>query len=174
MEVSVVKVVKEDIKYLYAYITQSYWDGAEISKDGGNTFEDVSEDGNQIPDCMFIKNDEVETGEKYFIKRTAGEKIFPLYINVDTGRVENWPIEAGVSMRLYWKVRDEGLYQYKNADKVTLHEIYDYVPDEMCIGESNDGDYVIMNIDSEGNIDGWNGQDVADTLKEITWQKFKD
>lgn len=172
MEITVIKEVKENIKYLYAYLAQDWWDSAEISLDGGETFKAVEEDGVEIPGYMFTNCNYIQTNEKYFKERNKNRKIFPLFINVDTGHVENW--HQGIAMNIYWKIVDEGLYQYRNEDGAVIYEMYDYVPGELAINDDGYGDYVIINIDKDGNIENWNPSEVKATLQEYCKNKYID
>ena len=170
MKINRKKVVEEDIKYLYAHLHSNWWDGAQISKNGGE-FEEVDEDGSQISGFLRLFNSPTNTGYSNFVKN---DRVFSLKINVDTGEVVNWPkkIEGwpkGIAMHIYWKIVDEGLYQYLDNSNNIIFEYEGYVPSELAIGEAGYGDYVILNIDANGMIENWDpkiaAREIAETIE---------
>lgn len=156
MKISRKKVVEEDVKYLYAHLHDDWWDGAEISRDGAE-FEDVDEDGSQISDMLKPFN--APTNIERFKNFVKDDNIFSMKINVDTGEVVGWP--KGTIMNIYWKIVDEGLYQYLDENDNIIFEYDGYVPNELAIEEEGYGDYVILNIDADGKIEHWNPVKIA-------------
>lgn len=72
-------------------------------------------------------------------------------IEIDTGRIIDWP--DGKDAELYLKVCDEGVYELRNANgRVAILE-GTYVPHGVIPGEY--GDYVSLNIASDGVITNW-------------------
>lgn len=74
-------------------------------------------------------------------------------IDVDTGKIVNWP--EGNTAMIHYKVCDGGVYSIIDTDGDFIMSIDGYVPSMMCPKNSGYGDYVIMDIDKEGYIDGW-------------------
>jgi uncharacterized protein YuzE len=75
-------------------------------------------------------------------------------IDVDSGIITNW--KQGVTANVHYKVCDDGSYYLKDKDdNVVLSIESDYVPDTLCIEEQGYGDYIIMSIDENGKIVGW-------------------
>ena len=74
-------------------------------------------------------------------------------IELDTGKVKDWP--NGVTADIHYKVCDAGEYQLLNADGITVVEKDGYVPNIMSPCGEGYGDYVIMEIDGEGQIQNW-------------------
>ena len=74
-------------------------------------------------------------------------------IDVDTGKILDWP--QGTVASVHYKVCDEGGYTLldKNRNLILYYE--GYVPKCMCPGGDGFGDYVIMTIDGDGVIEGW-------------------
>jgi hypothetical protein len=73
-------------------------------------------------------------------------------IDVDNGIVKNW--ESGVTAKIHYKVCDAGSYYLKDSDGKTWMSIEDnYVPNRLIPGKY--GDYIIMNIDENGQIAEW-------------------
>lgn len=82
-----------------------------------------------------------------------GELWCPL-ITFDTGVITNWTI--GVKADIHFKVCDSGSYYLIDENgEIVLSIEGDYVPACMCPGGSGYGDYIIMQIDENGVIDGW-------------------
>ena len=74
-------------------------------------------------------------------------------IDNSTGIIENWPV--GISMKTWFKLRDEGNYELLDDDKNSILTITDsYVPDIIC--ENGGGDYLEFDIDENGKIKNWN------------------
>lgn len=76
-------------------------------------------------------------------------------INIENGRVEDWP--DGTEASVHYKVCDDGEYWLLDANKNRIAKYRsDYVPDLLSPMDQSFGDYIIMNIGSDGIIDGWN------------------
>ena len=83
-------------------------------------------------------------------------------INVDTGQILEWPQDT--IARIHYKVCDEcGIKITENG--VVIYEDEDYVPDFLCPLEEGFGDYIIMDIDGNGFIKGWNENQVHSFLE---------
>lgn len=67
-------------------------------------------------------------------------------IDIEKGCIVGWP--KGTTAQVHYKICDDGTYYLLDSDFKQLYELESYVPD--FIGE--DGDYLIMSIDEEGNI----------------------
>lgn len=123
-----IKVTKEvEITTLEINAKVRYWEDATI-----NGVED--ENGDLTP----CKN---------------GEMWQPV-INIDTGVITNW--KQGVKADVHFKVCDAGSYYLKDAEDNTVLAIeQDYVPKIACPKENGYGDYIIMDIDENGQIANW-------------------
>jgi len=74
-------------------------------------------------------------------------------IDVTNGRINNW--EDGNTAKIHYKVCDDGQYTLIDKyDKIILSND-SYVPDTLSPKENGFGDYVIMDIDEDGFIQGW-------------------
>lgn len=119
-------VTKEfDVEYLFVEAGVRYWEDATI--DG---IQD--EDGN-IP-CR------------------DGDCWKPL-ININTGKIINWT--QGVRANIHYKVCDNGTYKLLDANMELIKKIRDYVPKMLSPKEEGWGDYIIMDIDADGQIKDW-------------------
>ena len=75
-------------------------------------------------------------------------------IDFETGKVFDWP--RGTYARIHYKVCDEGEYWLEDADGLRLKRKVGYVPEELIsVGHNSGGDYIILKINSDGFIEGW-------------------
>jgi len=119
-------VTKEfDIEYLFVEAGVRYWKDAII-----NGIED--KDGN-IP-CR------------------DGDCWKPL-ININTGKIVNWI--QGVRATTHYKVCDNGTYKLLDSNMELIKKIRDYVPKMLSPKAEGWGDYIIMDIDPDGQINDW-------------------
>lgn len=168
MKIKIKKIVEEDIKYLFAHLHDDWWDGAEISRDGGE-FEEVDEDGSQIKDLLKPFDYPSQTRFKKYIAKD--DPVFSMKIDVETGEVIGWP--KGIAMNIYWKIVDEGLYQYLDTNDNIIFEYDGYVPIELAINDDGYGDYVILNIKSDGFIENWDAKNAAWQIEESIKSELK-
>ena len=123
-----IKVEKEvDIKYLQVKAEVRYWEDANINGE-------CSEEGDFIP---------FKEGDMWCPK-----------IDIDLGIVVDWP--KGTIAEIHFKVCDCGSYYLQDEKCETILSIEDYyVPTIMCPKEEGYGDYIIMDIDENGQIQDW-------------------
>jgi hypothetical protein len=114
-----------------------------------------------------IKTLSVEAGVRYWQDATVngtedtdgtlipcrdGELWKPV-IDIESGIITNW-IKGNTASIHY--VCDSGSYHLLDAEGNRVKSIEnDYVPDIMCPVGGGYGDYIIMNVDSDGKIDRW-------------------
>lgn len=125
-----------EVKYLHADCGVRYWEDASV-----NGVED--ENGDLIP-CK------------------EEDRWKPL-IDLETGKILNW--EQGKTADTHYKVCDDGVYTLLDENKEAIKEIDGYVPSVMCPEENGYGDYVIMEIDENGQIANWEA-DLSDFIEE--------
>ena len=155
------KCIKEiDFSYLDCYLFSRYWEDSDISLNGSD-FEEVKEDASNLPQSMMYLGDETITSYKGFY----GEKCFRMKIDFETGKILNW--EQGYKMKIHWKVVDQGVYSYYDKDNNLIDKLEDYVPDFLGVDNDSYGDYVIMSVNEDGQIDNWNPNTVARDIQEM-------
>lgn len=137
MKVVIKKTKNVEAKILSVNAGVRYWEDATV-----NGVEDI--DGTLIP----CKNSNSWCPE----------------IDIDNGKIINW--EIGKVAQIHYKVCDSGSYYIKDEDGNVILKIEDnYVPDIMCPEGSGYGDYIIMNVNSDGSIQKWVA-DIGDDFDE--------
>lgn len=126
MKIKIKKSVEYDATLLKVKAGVRYWEDAEV--DGVVDFEGVL-----IP-CR-------------------NEDYWEPVINIDTGVITNW--QQGKNADIHYKVCDKGIYELLTSDGETIISINGYVPHIMCPGGSGYGDYIIMCVDENGNIENF-------------------
>lgn len=114
------------VKHLLASVGVRHWEDAEV-----NGQEDVN--GELIP-CR------------------KGDVWMPI-ICVESGVIENW--DKGTTAKIHYKVCDAGSYELLDENQFPIKSIDGYVPSMMCPERDGFGDYIIMNIDENGQIQNW-------------------
>lgn len=144
--IKVATTTKVPVKYLRARCGVRYWEDGVVNGERDS-------DGSRIP-CR--------KGTAADNDRLGGGDWCPV-IELDTGKIEGWP--EGTTARLHYKVCDDGDYALLDADRNVVRTIDGYVPDIMCPGGGDGGDYVVMAIGADGVIANWR-VDLADFEKE--------
>lgn len=122
------------VRYLQAECGVRYWEDGTV-----NGVEDT--DGSRIP-CRDPKpNDHLGGGTWH-----------PL-IDLETGKIEGWP--SGTTASIHYKVCDDGAYHLLDAERNVVASVNGYVIAMMCPEGEGYGDYVIMNVDGDGQIANW-------------------
>ena len=84
----------------------------------------------------------------------ATKSAWLIHIDLATGAIRDWP--KGTTASVHYKVCDDGIYALLDgAGGVVIERDDIYVPSMLSPKESGYGDYVIMDIDSDGVIEGW-------------------
>lgn len=86
-------------------------------------------------------------------------------INVASGTIIDWPV--GVTASTHYKVCDAGCYSLSDSSGGVWTIDGENVPSFMCPMEPGYGDYIIMKIDHEGKIEGWESEFCVSYMKEI-------
>jgi len=128
MKLKIKKEVEVEIKTLHVRAGVRYWEDATV--DG---IED--NDGKLIP-CRVIDE----------------EDWLPV-IEIETGKIINW--KQGVTADIHYKVCDDGDYYLLDENDDEVVHLNGYVPKTLCPEENGYGDYIIMKVDAEGQINNW-------------------
>jgi len=125
-----------EVKYLKVDAGVRYWEDATVN-------DIVDTKGSLIP---FKKNNRWQ----------------PL-IDLDKGVIVNWSKDKKAN--IHYKVCD-GTYSLLDENKVEILSKDCYVPDILSPTEDGQGDYIILQIDYEGKIYGWNSDLIQEYLNE--------
>lgn len=74
-------------------------------------------------------------------------------INIETGTIKDWP--DGITASIHYKVCDDGTYTITDRNGVVAIKKEGYVPDCLSPLEDGFGDYIILEVDEKGQINGW-------------------
>ena len=116
-----------------------------------------------------ITYEDQEQGVKPRIPCVEGEN-WCLDIDAETGVITNWP--KGTTAHVHYKVCDCCEIEYfVDGNKVCDNEsgkCRGYVPDVLCPNGEGWGDYMIMDIDENGQIQNWKKKDLEKWVEEAT------
>ena len=137
MRVVVTQKVEKEVTHLYVNAGVRYWEDTNV-----NGFDD--DDGALIP-CK------------------VGSRWKP-QIEIETGKIINWT--KGTYASIQYKVCDEGIYEFTNSLNETVFKIsHCYVPKLMSPKDEGYGDYIIMEVDENGVIEGWDKTLITEIIK---------
>ena len=85
-------------------------------------------------------------------------------IDIETGKIVNW--EKGTTANVHYKVCDDFQCDILDADKDVIESYNGYVPNIMSPKENGYGDYIIMDINENGFIQGWNKELIFKLIKQ--------
>ena len=154
---------KFEIDYVICDIDVRYYVDCSFSKDNGQTWEKDFEDDDETDE--YVKSQLPCMKERTFTHKSIWsntEKIMKRtdwcpVIDVNEGKVLDWPKDF--ILDTHFKVCDQGLYLYSNADesRQILSEDCDlyYVPDWLDADGDGYGDYLQIRINGDGTIEHW-------------------
>ena len=94
----------------------------------------------------------VEDTDGTLIPLREGEYWCPI-IDIETGIIKDWP--KGTTAKVHYKCCDDGDYWLIADDGFEFRKHSEYVPKILDIYDESFGDYVILNIDENGQIADW-------------------
>lgn len=153
MEVTVKVPVKKEIKYLYAYLSDyMYLEDLNFMYDEANNKVatmngDLKKFLKEYPSLDARYYADSETGEEY-----CG---ICLQIDIDNGKVMNWPEELHEVQFINVKIVDNGTYVLTDKDNNNILVKDGYVPECLQIEENGYGDYLEFVVDKNGYIIDW-------------------
>lgn len=147
-------VTKEvNIKYLECFIGGRYWEDLKFNNNESNA--DTDDDNDALFESLQSKmpNFFILDTENYCNYRDTSRQCLHLKIDLDSGKVLNWPI--GNTLECYIKSVDEnGFILYDDNWDVIKELRQSYVIGGSSINEY--GDYFVANINKDGIIENWN------------------
>ena len=85
-------------------------------------------------------------------------------IAIETGQIVNWT--QGTIANVHYKVCDDFICDITDEDHIAIAYYDGYVPKIMCPADEGYGDYIIMNIDENGFIQGWKKELIKRLIQE--------
>lgn len=155
MEITIYKPTKIEAVYLKVDAGVRYWEDAYVN--GVRETDCEETDGSPtIPCAEYI-------GDKGRILRGSKWRWRPI-IDIESGQITNWT--KGISANVHYKVCDDFICDIVDKDGAAIVSYDDYVPDIMCPADKGYGDYIIMDIDENGFIQGWNKELIKELINE--------
>lgn len=146
-------------KLLYVDAGVRYWEDSEINDINDNNLYDSR--GAETPTMPCAEQVKPEPTTNIFSDHYRWKPI----IDVETGIIINW--KKGVIASVHYKVCDDCMITYKKGDEVLCtNDDYLYVPSFLSPKEDGFGDYIIMDIDENGQIDNWRPYKVEEWYSE--------
>ena len=104
----------------------------------------------------------VEDEQGHLIPCREGERWRPI-IDIDKGQITNWT--AGIEASIHYKICDDGTYTLKDENGKVVIEKDMYVPETLYPEGEGYGDYIILQVDTNGMIKDWkfNPEDFEDS-----------
>lgn len=155
MKLTINKPTDFEAKYLKVDAGVRYWEDAEVNGIGDTNCEETN-NSPAMPCAEFI-------GEQYRILHGENWRWRPL-IDIETGKIVNW--KQGTTANIHYKVCDDFVCDILGADEDVIESYSGYVPSVMCPADEGYGDYIIMNINENGFIQGWNKQLILKLIKQ--------
>lgn len=142
-------------KLLYVDAGVLYWEDSEINGIRDNNLYDSR--GAKAPAMPCVERVKPEPTTNIFSDHYRWRPI----IDVETGIIINW--KKGVTASVHYKVCDDCMITYKKGDEVLCNnDDYFYVPPFLSPKEEGYGDYIIMDIDENGQISNWKPNEVEE------------
>ncbi len=106
-----------------------------------------------------------EDTEGDLIPCREGDRWKPI-IDLATGKITNWNI--GTEADIHYKVCGDGKYSLLDKSGSVIVFRDGYVPSVLYPNQDGYGDYIILNVDKDGMIEGWehNLSDFNETIDE--------
>lgn len=148
MKITINKPTDFEAKFLKVDAGVRYWEDAKVNGVRDIDLYESNGVGKPLMPCVVqIKEEPNECihSDHYCWK--------PL-IDIETGQIVNWT--KGTIANVHYKVCDDFQCKILDADKNVITSYEGYVPDVMCPADEGYGDYIIMDIDENGFIQGWN------------------
>lgn len=144
MKITINKPTDFEARFLEVDAGVRYWEDTEVNGVSDTDCEET--DGSPtIPCAEYVGNGRILIGNNWRWRPV---------IDIETGQIVNW--KQGTTANVHYKVCDDFLCDILDADKDVVSSYDGYVPDVMCPADEGCGDYIIMNIDENGFIQGWN------------------
>lgn len=158
MKITINKPTEFDAIYLKVDAGVRYWDDAKVNGVYDTNCEDLENPAAAptIPCAEYV-------GAQHRVLHGENWRWRPL-IDIETGKIVNW--KKGTSANVHYKVCDDFACEILDGNKEVIASYDGYVPKIMCPADEGYGDYIIMNIDENGFIQGWKKELISRIIKE--------
>lgn len=109
-------------------------------------FSSVEEFEKRYPELIGIQ-------PPYYYGEKEGKKTILLKIDLNTGKVLNWPKSGIAHSFVDYKIVDTGRYEIRDKKGNIVAQYTGYVPS--CVGHGGWGDYLTFSVDVQGNVSNW-------------------
>jgi hypothetical protein len=93
---------------------------------------------------------------KPFIKKSRGNNVMTLHIDIKTGIIRDWVEKTGgIETCFFYKAVDTGKYTLLDKEEKVIASFTGYVPNKLVPDRDGFGDYITLNINPEGKILNW-------------------
>ena len=154
-EITINKTVDFEVIYLKVDAGVRYWEDTEVNGVQDTDCEET-DGAPTIPCAEYV-------GDRKRILNGGQWRWRPL-IDIENGIIVNW--KQGTTANIHYKVCDDFQCDILNGDKDVIISYEGYVPKIMCPADKGYGDYIIMNIDENGFIQGWNKELIKELVKQ--------
>lgn len=155
MKITINKPTEFEAVYLEVDAGVRYWDDGYI-----NGMEDTDcEETEGIPQMPCAEY----MGEQHRVLHGENWRWRPL-IDIETGQIVNW--YQGTTANVHYKVCDDFACDILDGNKEVITSYEGYVPNVMCPVDEGYGDYIIMNIDENGFIQGWKKERISKIIED--------
>lgn len=133
-----------EVKFLKCSIGPRYFEDSMLVNENG----DWEDDDNKNPKIPCYNSE---------------ENRWDITIDIDKGQIINW--KQGVKAKIHYKSCDDNEVEVLDKSGKTVYFYQGYVPDILCPADEGWGDYVIMYIDENGNIDGFDNSLIKELIE---------
>lgn len=153
MKLTIKKPIDFEAKYLKVDAGVRYWNDARVNGVEDTDCEET-EGAPTVPCAEYV-------GDQPSVLCGSSWRWRPV-IDIDAGKITNW--KQGTTAHIHYKVCDDGIYTVTDAEGNEIVTLEDYVPEIMCPADEGYGDYIIMYVDENGIIEGWDNRKILEFM----------
>lgn len=158
MKITINKPTEVEAVYLKVDAGVRYWDDADVNgKPDIDLFDSEGAGKPNMPCAVQVKE---EPNSNIHSDHYRWQPL----IEIDTGQIVNW--EQGTTANVLYKVCDNFSCEILDENKDVITSYEGFVPKIMCPADDGFGDYIIMDIDENGFIQGWKKDLISRIIKE--------
>lgn len=158
MKITINKPTEFDAIYLKVDAGVRYWEDAKVNGEPDIDLYESNGVGKPIIPCA------VQIKEKSDYNIHSDHYRWQPLIEIETGKIANW--QQGIIANVHYKVCDDFACEILDGNKEVIASYDGYVPKIMCPADNGYGDYIIMNIDEDGIIQGWRKDLICRIIQE--------